>query len=112
MNFSAKWGLSFGGLWFVCLIVFAYNVPERDGLAELLQQLVLAQAERHADWHLGDEALARLSCHLLAESKVDPADAATALEVSQRLVCHSVTHCQGTKARREEESVSHTEKGN
>lgn len=49
MNFSAKWGLSFGGLWFVCLIVFAYNVPERDGLAELLQQLVLAQAERHAD---------------------------------------------------------------
>ena len=60
--------------------------------AEFLQQFVVLQAERDADRHLRDEALARLPAHLLTEAQVDPADAPAALKVRQGLIRHPVTH--------------------
>lgn len=49
-------------------------------LAQLLQQFVLSQFERHAHGHLRDEPFARRLGHLLAKAQVDLADASAAFE--------------------------------
>lgn len=49
-------------------------------LAGLLQQFVLFESKRHAHRHFCDEPFAGRLGHLLAEAKVDLADASAALE--------------------------------
>lgn len=75
-----------------CKRSLVMNLPSGWKLAELLQQFVLPQFERHADRHLGDEPLAGRLGHLLAEAQVDLTDAAAALEEVQRMVRHPVAN--------------------
>lgn len=68
------------------------DLPSCWKLAQLLQQLVLPQLERHAHGHLRDEPLTSRLGHLLAEAQVDLTDASTAFEEVEGMVCDPVAN--------------------
>lgn len=63
-------------------------------LTDLLQQFILNEFKLHTDGHFGDELVTSFLGHLFAVSQVDMANASTALEIGQRLVCDPVTDCR------------------
>lgn len=85
---------------------FCDEFAVRWKLAELLQQFVLPQFERHAHGHLGDEPLAGRLGHLLAEAQVDLADAAAAFEEVQGMVRHPVANYAVGRERESEREIS------
>lgn len=68
------------------------DLPSCWKLAQLLQQFVLSQLERHAHGHLRDEPFAGRLGHLLAETEVDLTDASTAFEEVEGMVCDPVAN--------------------
>lgn len=66
--------------------------PLSQELACFLQQFVIFQFEWYAHRHLCNEPLTSRLGHLLAEPKVDLADASTALEKVQGMICDTVAH--------------------
>lgn len=89
---------SAASMWTALLLLVKKNkkiTPELSVcLTDLLQQFILNEFKLHTDGHFGDELVTSFLGHLFAVSQVDMANASTALEIGQRLVCDPVTDCR------------------